>query len=187
MMDTTILSKIQDLERYVQQLRKFQNYSCDEIESDPSLRSRAGLEKIWAIEHGLQVSIQIVIDIGNHILASIGENQVEDYTGIIDKLGRYNILPSQFAKEIRGMAAFRNILVHQYADVNLRTVYYVLQNKLDDFVNYIRYIQSYFSSKQSRTPTDSMNQPACANGRPVCLRHRQAGRGLRECYHKRKS
>jgi len=140
MMDTIILSKLQELERYVQQLRKFQNYRYDEIESD--------LEKIWAIEHGLQVSIQIIIDIGNHILASIGENQVEDYTGILDKLGQHNILPSQFAEEIRGMAAFRNILVHQYAEVNLRTVYYVLQNKLDDFIKYIRYIKSYFSSKQ---------------------------------------
>jgi len=140
MMDTTILSKLQDLERYVQQLRKFQNYSYNEIESD--------LEKIWAIEHGLQVSIQIVIDMGNYILASIGENQVDDYTGILDKLGQHNILPEQFAAEIRGMAGFRNILVHEYAEVNLRTVYYVLQNKLNDFVEYIRYIQSYFSSNE---------------------------------------
>ncbi|MBC8235585.1 DUF86 domain-containing protein [bacterium] len=106
MMDTKILSKLQELERYVQQLRKFQNYRYDEIESD--------LEKRWAIEHGLQVSIQIVIDIGNHILASIGENQIEDYTGILDKLGQHNILTPQFATDIRGMAGFRNILVHEY-------------------------------------------------------------------------
>ena len=138
-LETTILSKLQDLEKYIQQLRKFQKYRYDEIEND--------LEKIWAIEHGLQISIQIVIDVGNYILASIGENQVENYTDILDKLGQQNILPSQFVAQIRGMAGFRNVLVHRYAEVDLRVVYDVLQNSLDDFVKYIGYIQSYFSSR----------------------------------------
>ncbi len=138
-LETTILSKLQDLEKYIQQLRKFQKYRYDEIEND--------LEKIWAIEHGLQISIKIIIDVGNYILVSIGENQVENYTDILDKLGQQNILPSQFVAEIRGMAGFRNVLVYRYAEVDLRVVYDVLQNRLDDFVKYIRYIQSYFSSR----------------------------------------
>lgn len=138
-LETTILSKLQDLEKYIQQLRKFQKYRYDEIEND--------LEKIWAIEHGLQISIQIIIDVGNYILASIGENQVENYTDILDKLGQQNILPSQFVAEIRGMAGFRNVLVHRYVEVDLRVVCDVLQNSLDDFVKYIGYIQSYFSSR----------------------------------------
>jgi uncharacterized protein YutE (UPF0331/DUF86 family) len=139
MMDTTITSKLRDLEAYIQQLRRFQSYSYDEVESD--------LHKAWAIEHGLQISIQIIIDVGNYILASIGENQVRDYTDVLSKLGQYNILPPQFAADIQGMAGFRNILVHRYAEVDLQKVYDVLQNRLDDFTKYIGYIQSYFSSR----------------------------------------
>ncbi len=138
-MDATITRKLQELERYIQQLQKFQSYRYDEIESD--------LEKIWAIERGLQISVQIIIDIGNHILASIGENQIEDYTDVLSKLGKCNILPSEFAERIKGMAGFRNILVHRYAEVDLKRVYDVLQNRLHDFVEYIGYIQSYFSSE----------------------------------------
>ncbi len=134
-MDKTTISKLQELERYIDQLKKFQKYQYDEIEND--------LEKIWAIEHGLQICIQVVMDIGNHILASIGENQVEDYTDIIDKLGKCKIIPPQFANKIRGMAGFRNILVHRYAEVDLKTVYDLLQNRLDDFMQYIAYIQAY--------------------------------------------
>lgn len=140
MMDATIASKLRELEGYAQQLRKFQSYRYDEIESD--------LEKTWAIERGLQISIQIIIDVGNHILASIGENQVKDYRDILNKLGQHNILPPQFAAEIEGMAGFRNILVHRYTEVDLRQVYDVLQNRLDDFIKYIGYIQSYFFSEQ---------------------------------------
>ncbi len=138
-MDATITRKLQELERCIQQLQKFQSYRYDEIEGD--------LEKIWAIERGLQISVQIIIDIGNHILASIGENQIEDYTDVLSKLGKCNILPSEFAERIKGMAGFRNILVHRYAEVDLKRVYDVLQNRLHDFVEYIGYIQSYFSSE----------------------------------------
>ena len=135
-MDATITKRLRELERYVQQLQRFQNYRYDEIEGD--------LEKIWAIERGLQISIQIIIDIGNHILASIGENQIEDYTDVLSKLGKCNVLPSQFTERIKGMAGFRNILVHRYAEVDLRRVYDVLQNRLGDFIEYIGYIQSFF-------------------------------------------
>lgn len=138
-MDVTITRKLQELERYIRQLQRFQSYRYDEIEGD--------LEKIWAIERGLQISVQIIIDIGNHILASIGENQIEDYTDVLSKLGKCNILPSEFAERIKGMAGFRNILVHRYVEVDLRRLYDILQNRLHDFVEYIGYIQSYFSSE----------------------------------------
>ncbi|MFC1716347.1 DUF86 domain-containing protein [Candidatus Poribacteria bacterium] len=138
-MDVTITRKLQELERYIRQLQRFQSYRYDEIEGD--------LEKIWAIERGLQISVQIIIDIGNHILASIGENQIEDYTDVLSKLGKCNILPSEFAERIKGMAGFRNILVHRYVEVDLKRLYDILQNRLHDFVEYIGYIQSYFSSE----------------------------------------
>jgi len=138
-MDRTVTRKLQELEECIRQLRKLQGYSYDEVVDD--------MEKIWAIERGIQVSIQIIIDVGNYILASIGENHVEDYTKIFDKLGQHGVLPSEFALEIRGMAGFRNILVHRYTEVDLKRVYHVLQNRLDDFMKYIEYIESYLHTQ----------------------------------------
>ena len=138
-MDPTITKKLLELEEYIQQLRRFQSYSYSEIEGN--------LERIWAIERGLQITIQIIIDVGNHILASIGRNQIESYTDVLSKLGECDILPVEFVEKIKGMAGFRNVLVHQYAEVDLRRVYDVLQNRLDDFAEYIGYIQSYVSDR----------------------------------------
>ena len=138
-MDTIIARKLQNLNTNVQELKKYQNYRYDEIKGD--------LQKIWAIERGLQISIQIVIDIGNHILASINKNQIDSYSDIIIQLGECDILPIQFAEQIKGMAGLRNLLVHRYADVDLRQIYDFLQNRLDDFTEYIRHIQSYLLSK----------------------------------------
>ena len=136
-MKMAIVRKIRKLEVSIQQLRKFQKYSYDEIEDD--------LEKLWAIEHGLQISIQIIIDIGNHIIAEIGENEIEEYADIFDRLVKHNIIPLEFAENIRGMIGFRNLLVHRYSEVDSKIVYSVLQNRLYDFERFIGYIQSFFN------------------------------------------
>ncbi len=134
-MRTTIIRKLNELETSIKQLRKLQKYSFSEIKDD--------LEKLWAIEHGLQIAIQIIIDIGNHIIAEIGENEIDEYTDIIDKLVKHKIIPPEFAINIKGMIGFRNLLVHRYGEVNTDIVYKILQNKLYDFERFIGYIQSY--------------------------------------------
>jgi len=88
-----------------------------------------------------------IIDIGNHIIAEAGENQIDGYSEIFERLAKLNILPQEFAKNIRGMVGFRNIIVHRYGDVNIHLVYEILQKRLYDFQRFIDYIQSYFSLK----------------------------------------
>ena len=131
--------KFQRLRVYLKELEKFKNISWREFPSS--------LENQWKVFHGLQLSIQIVIDVGNHILAAIGESQIEDYTDIIDKLGERNIISAEFAQSIRGMVGLRNILIHEYSSIDLNKVYDVLQNKLDDFYKFIEYIEDYLNKK----------------------------------------
>lgn len=134
-MQITIVRKINELETTIKQLRKLQKYSFDEIKDD--------LEKLWAVEHGLQIAIQIIIDVGNHIIAEMGENEIDEYMDIFDKLVKHNIIPSEFAVNIKGMIGLRNLLVHRYGEVNVEIVYKILQNKMYDFERFIGYIQSY--------------------------------------------
>lgn len=130
-----IREKLQELKRYSKELENFKSISRDEFSSS--------LGKQWMICHGLQLSIQVLIDVSNHILAAIGENQIEDYVDIIDKLGEKNIIPPEFARQIRGMVGLRNILVHEYVSVDLDKIYEILQNRLDDFHNFIEYINQF--------------------------------------------
>lgn len=134
-MRTIIIRKLNQLETTINQLRKLQKYSFDEVKDD--------LEKLWAIEHGLQIAIQIIIDIGNHMIAEIGENEIDKYTDIFDKLVKHDIIPSEFAINIKGMIGFRNLLVHRYGEVNVEVVYDILQNRLYDFERFVGYVQSH--------------------------------------------
>ncbi len=130
-----IRKKIQELNRYLKELEGLKNISKDDFSSS--------LSNQWMVLHGLQISIQVLIDVGNHILAAIGENQIEDYVDIIDKLGEKDIIPSEFARQIRGMAGLRNILIHEYAKIDLNRIYDILQNRLDDFHKFIGYINQF--------------------------------------------
>ena len=130
-----IRKKFSDLKLYLKELEKIAEISRKELKSSLGLK--------WQICHGLQLSIQIIIDVGNHILASIGENQIEDYTDIIDKLGKRNIIPAEFSTEIRGMTGLRNILVHEYTDPDFDKIYYILQNRMSDFHTFMKYINKF--------------------------------------------
>jgi len=118
-----------------------------ELKTIPFEKISESLKDQWTVFYGLQISIQIVIDMGNHILASIGENQIEDYTDIIDKLGKLEIIPIDFAKKIKGMPGLRNILVHEYGIIDIDKIYEILQKNLSDFENFIFYIKKYLDKK----------------------------------------
>lgn len=132
-----IKKKLGELENYILTLEGLRTYSIRELQKNR--------EKLWSVEHGLQLTVQLVIDMGNHILASIGEQEIEDYVDVIDKLGERRIIPSEFAQTIRGMAGFRNILIHEYATVDIKKVYHVLHNQLDDFRKFAKYVDAYLS------------------------------------------
>jgi len=130
-----IRKKFQELNRYLKEVEDFESRSWHEFSSS--------LGKQWMVFHGLQLSVQALIDVGNHILAALGENRIEDYADIIDKLGEKSIIPSQFARQIRGMVGLRNILIHEYVSIDLDKIYEILQNRLDDFRDFIKYINQF--------------------------------------------
>lgn len=130
-----IEKKLIELKTCIRELEELKKLSFEEIKSS--------VHTTWAIEHGLQLAIQQLIDTGNYILASTGESRIENYIDVFDKLGENNIIPEDFAEEIRSMAGFRNLLVHEYAKVDLIQVYGILQTKLDNFRQFTKYIKDY--------------------------------------------
>lgn len=128
--------KLQELHRYLSQLKKHQGVTATELEKD--------LEKAWVVQHGLQLSIQVVLDIGSHILAAEGTT-VQEYEDVFLELARLEVIPEEYAHEIKGMAGFRNLLVHEYAKVDMNRVADILNNRLDDFSSFASYIINYLS------------------------------------------
>lgn len=117
-----------------------------------STRSGVSLEELdtdtegrWMVERGLQLCAQSALDIATHIAASRGRD-VPDYASAIDELGRLGVLTHELARDFRGVAGLRNVLVHGYLEVDLEVLRALLHHKLGDFESFAAHIEAYLRS-----------------------------------------
>lgn len=104
------------------------------------------VEHRWTIERGLEVVMQSVFNIAAHLLASQFKNDWDDYTTLVEKLGVHGVLPKSFAEKFKGMAGFRNILAHEYIEIDLSVVEVVVNKQLGSFREFVRYVLKYLRS-----------------------------------------
>jgi ribonuclease HepT-like protein len=67
-----------------------------------------------------------------------------DYASAIDVLGEIGVLPAGFARRFRGIAGFRNVLVHGYVAVDAARLHQLLNSGLDEFAEFARHVEAYF-------------------------------------------
>ena len=103
---------------------------------------RADMDLCWTVERGLQLCAQNAIDVAIHLVTAAGLD-ASDYTSALDRLTRMNVLPTAFGVRFRQIAGFRNVLVHDYIEVNLDVVAKVLDENLDDFEEFARLVERY--------------------------------------------
>ena len=71
-----------------------------------------------------------------------------DYYDAIMRLGEAGILSSKFAKKLAPIAGFRNILVHDYLDINWDEVYHNL-HQLQDISKFMMQVKNWMKEQIS--------------------------------------
>jgi len=99
------------------------------------------------IERYLQLSLEAVLDIADHIIAQEGYKKPEDYRQSILILGEEKVLPKEFAKKFAPATGFRNILVHDYLRLDPKKVFQHFQNDAGDIEKFLRHIVKFVESK----------------------------------------
>ena len=89
-------------------------------------------------ERYLQVAIQAVLDICNHVVAHLGFEAPSEYRQVPEILAKHKLLPIRLSQRLASMMGLRNILVHEYLKVDRRLVYQIIQNDLNDFAKFIK-------------------------------------------------
>lgn len=124
------------LDSALQRLRRHTGRPLADLAADP--------DASWAVERGLQLCAQNVLDLATHLAAGSGRD-VPDYTRALDALAELGVLPVDFATRFRAVAGFRNVLVHGYLDVDLARVHAVLNERLDDFAEFAQRVEAFVS------------------------------------------
>ena len=117
----TFSARLERLREYLDQLRSIRASAREAFVADPILRA--------AGERYLHLALESALDIGNHIIAERGYPRPETYAAVLTVLADKGILPDSIYRDLDGMAAFRHLLVHDYARLDHGRIYDVLVQK----------------------------------------------------------
>ena len=118
--------------------------ACSRL-SDVRMRSATDPATEWARERGLQIAAQAVFDIGNHVLSGGFAERPADYAAIPSMLCRKGVISAELEARLRGLAGFRNLLVHDYARVDPERVREVLETRLPDLVAFADAVEDWLN------------------------------------------
>ena len=93
----------------------------------------------------LQQAIQGCIDIGTHIVSDENWGVPGSFSDIFYKLEEHEIIPTSLVESLIKMVGFRNLIVHQYEDIDFKIVYQIYQNRVKDIEDFLDAVQSHFA------------------------------------------
>lgn len=130
---SVIENKISYLKKYLDILQSYKQYTREQIEEDVNIKGM--------VERYLYLATQSVIDLAEAVLSFKNLRKPTTLGETFTILKEAKIIDKNLADEMIKMVGFRNILAHDYAEINYDIVYDILQNKLSDIKEFIQLIK----------------------------------------------
>lgn len=119
-----IRRRLQKVDEYLDILDGLRRYDLSEFLASP--------ERYGSTERFLQLAVEALLDVGSQVIAELGLGTIETYGDVPRIFVEKGYVDSGLAERWTRMIGFRNILVHEYLDVDRGVVYDVLQHQLGD-------------------------------------------------------
>lgn len=136
-----VADRAQLIRASVARLKGLASLSWQEFTSNP--------DNFAIAEHHLRRALQAVLDLGRHVVVKAGLGNPANYRDIFDLLEKGGILDPDFARKVRGMAGYRNRLVHDYARVDEKEMFSLIRNELDDLLVLLERLLEYIRQKST--------------------------------------
>ncbi len=126
MVDTVLVGrKLADMDTYLEQLREYAKLSLSQYRKDWKTQR--------VIERTLQILIESCIDIANHLISDGTMRMPGSYAETFRILRENKIITKSLCTRMEKIVKFRNILVHQYENIDPSIVISILRTNLSDF------------------------------------------------------
>jgi len=89
-------------------------------------------------EHFLRLSLESMLDIGNHIVSDEGFRKPLQLREIPLILAENRVIERELADKLARSVGLRNRLVHAYTDIDHEIIYGLLKDDLDDLEDYVQ-------------------------------------------------
>lgn len=137
-----VQARLRRLEEVVSELQELGKLDRTEL--------RGSRRNQWAVERGLQLGAEILLDVGNHVLSNRFGISPEDYGDIVEQLAMQGVLDEGLRARLRGLAGFRNILVHDYLRLDPERVLEGLIQAPRDFSDFAAAIRKWLENEGGR-------------------------------------
>ncbi len=135
--------------RHVEHLVNYVQEMLNRLQSQGSKGFEEFAENFQAVDaslYELQTMLEAISDIAMHVVTGANLGSPNSRPEAIEMLAKNGIIPQELAEKISQAVRMRNIIVHHYPRVNLRTVYDVIQDGLGDIVDFCAEIANYLDS-----------------------------------------
>lgn len=129
-----IENKISSIKKYLKILEKYKSYPQKEIEEDIDLRG--------AVERYLYLVAQATIDLAEDVISYKNLRKPATMTENFEVLKEQRIISKDLTQNLSQMVGFRNVIAHDYEDVDYDIVYDVLHNRLVDIEEFLKVAKS---------------------------------------------
>ena len=130
-------TKLSYIQAYYQELEGVLVFLDQEIKTD--------VLKLRALERIIQLIVDEIIDINNHIIRYAQLRVPEAFQSAFLILAENKILPEGFATKIAPVIGVRNRLVHRYEKAEDDILLDMIRKSKDDFKQYVKHILEYVS------------------------------------------
>lgn len=130
-----IQEKLKRIKLYYNELEGIFKSSLEEIKNDYT--------KYHAAERLLQLIVDEMLDINNHLIARLDLEVPDDFQSTFKTLAEAKIIPEQFAQKIAPVVGLRNRLVHRYEKIDLDLTLSQIKREREDFKKYCYLIEKY--------------------------------------------
>ena len=137
-----IFRKIKLIQEDLAKLEPLARYSFAKVAADAV--------KYGAVERYLERIVTRAIDINRHVIAELGQGNeaVRTYEDSFLRLANFGVYPDKFAKIIAPSAGLRNVLVHEYDEVDPKLVFQSVGKALSQYAKYCGYLLKFLQKSK---------------------------------------
>lgn len=127
--------KINAIQFSLGRINKYRSLALEEFIDDNDAKD--------IVAHNLFLALQNVIDIGTHLIADANweePNFLAEIPGILAKEG---VIAAELVKPLKGMIGLRNLIAHEYGDLDFITIFRIVQEDLGDLTRFLEAVIKY--------------------------------------------
>lgn len=136
-----MLSKLSRMVDRLDNLKRFETISLAAYLEDS--------DRQLIVERQLELLIQSALDINKAFLKRVASTPapetISNYESFV-LMGEQDFIPLDLAQALAPSGSFRNVLAHDYDDIDPNQVHAALQKALTEYPQYIRAIQTYLDT-----------------------------------------